>query len=164
MMPPDVARRLAGCLRLLTSPFDGERLAAADRINGLVSGYGLDWDQLFGGLSEANMQRLYDVGFEAGRQAALDERKPAEPERDWSIVGGAGGARTVGKQIDRPRAILAAAMTAEEAGLLDEFEVTFTGSMRERVTRYGGSTFVSSKQWTVFNRLEERFRECGFIG
>jgi hypothetical protein len=163
MMPPDVARRLAGCLRLLTSNHDGEVLAAASRINGLVSGYGLDWDQLIGGLSETNMQRLFDAGYQAGLEAAREEAKP-EPAagRDWSFVGGS-GSPTAGQNITRIRKILEAAATAEQAALLDEFETAFTTSMRERVTRYGGSAFISAKQWTVLNRLEDKFKQCGFI-
>jgi hypothetical protein len=163
MMPPDVARRLAGCLRLLTSNHDGEVLAAASRINGLVTGHGLDWDQLLGGLSQSDMQRLFDAGFEAGRQAALDESKPAEPQPDWSNVG-LFGSRPVGKQLDRLRAILTGARDAEAVGLLSDFEQTFVQSIRERVIKYAGSTFVSDKQWRILEKLEVRFHECGFIG
>ena len=39
--------RLIKCLALLSSPFEGERLAAAGRVNELLEASGLRWEEVF---------------------------------------------------------------------------------------------------------------------
>jgi hypothetical protein len=169
MMPPETIDKLTKLLGLATGrgAYDGERLAACDRLAALLVAHDLEWAQLLGGLSETDMRRLYDAGFEAGRESALEETKPSTTTsssgRDWSFIRGS-GSPTLGKAgLERVRRIFEAAAKAEEGGLLSEFESTFVGSIRERVAKYGGATFVSAKQQTILDRLEARFRECGFI-
>jgi hypothetical protein len=168
MMPPETTEKLAKLLQLATGrgAYDGERLAACDRLAALLLANDLEWPALLAAsgaaLTQEQLEKVYAAGYERGLEDA--KPKPAEPEREWSIVGGAGGSRPVGKQIDRLRAILTGARDAEEAGLLSDFEQTFVQSIRERVIKYASSTFVSDKQWRILERLEARFRECGFIG
>jgi hypothetical protein len=73
-----IAGKLAKAIRLLSSDKPGEVLAAADSICRILKGAGADIHTLAdrvehangAKLSEAEMRKLYNAGFEAGRRAA----------------------------------------------------------------------------------------------
>jgi hypothetical protein len=162
-MSQDLVARAAKLLRMLTSSHDGEVLAAANRLNALVISHGVDWDAALGGndgptLSQEQMQRLYDEGYNRG---FVDGQQQAKPARDWTPTGGTSA--EVGSDYVRLKLILAAAKEADEADLLNDFEIEFYTSMRGRLSRYGQSTFVSEKQWAVLDRLHQKLDRYGFI-
>jgi hypothetical protein len=81
-----VADRLGKLLKLLSSPRDGEVLGAARAILRTLEGAGADIHELAarvegGKLSEADMQRIYDVAFADGRRAA-ETTQPADAWQD----------------------------------------------------------------------------------
>jgi hypothetical protein len=73
-----IAGKLAPLIRLLSSDQDGEALAAARAINRLLKNTGVDIHALAdhvektngSGLTDAEMRKLYDAGYEAGVRAA----------------------------------------------------------------------------------------------
>jgi hypothetical protein len=59
-------------LKLLSSPIDGEVVAAAHALQRVLKEEGTDIHELaarIGDLSEADMKKLYDAGFEQGKKA-----------------------------------------------------------------------------------------------
>ena len=74
-LPTSIRRKLASSIRLLASDREGEILAAARAIPRTLNAAGADLhtfadliEQINGGkLSEAEMKKLYDAGYEAGR-------------------------------------------------------------------------------------------------
>jgi uncharacterized membrane protein YebE (DUF533 family) len=160
-MTPDVADKLAKLLRMTTSSHDGEVLAAVNRINALVTANAIDWDAVFANgngaaLTEKQMSRIYIEGYERGLR---DGQQKARPERDWTPAGSA----EAGQDNHRLEIILEAAAAAEADGLLSEWEVDFTGSMRERIRTYGSRTYVSERQWKSIDRLEAKLRIHGYM-
>jgi len=86
-----VAEKLEKLLRMLSSPNQGEVIAAAQAIMRTLKGVGADIHELAacvkgGKLSEADMQRIYDAAFQDGQRAA-EKDKPAaefhEVETNW---------------------------------------------------------------------------------
>jgi hypothetical protein len=97
-----VRSKLAKCLRLLSSDRDGEVIAAARALVGVLRSAGADVHDLAeqieqpnggrqgergGKISEADMQRLYNAGYEAGLQAAEDKYHAEEEDGFVSING-----------------------------------------------------------------------------
>jgi hypothetical protein len=95
-----VRSRLAKFLRLLSSDRDGEVLAAARALVGVLRSAGADVHALAeqieqpnghgergGKISDEDMQRLYNAGYEAGLQAAEDKFH-AEEEDGFASVNG----------------------------------------------------------------------------
>jgi hypothetical protein len=157
---PELADRLAKLLRMLTSSHDGEVLAAANRLNAIVTAHDVDWNQALANgsspaLTEAQMRRIYDEGYSRGH---ADGQQTARPERDWTP---AGGSAEVGSDAERLRVILEAATAA--AGLLSDWEQTFSADMRERFERFGARMYVSEKQWAALDRLETKMRRAGTL-
>jgi hypothetical protein len=79
---PAVAKKLKKLLKMLSSPREGEQLAAVQAIMRTLKGVGADIHELAacvkgGKLSEADMQRIYDTAFQDGRRAA-EKDKPTE--------------------------------------------------------------------------------------
>ena len=73
MMDPGAAEKLEKLVRLLSSDRDHEVLAAARAITRTLSGAGSDTHELaerIKGVSEADMQRIYDAGVQEGKDAA----------------------------------------------------------------------------------------------
>jgi hypothetical protein len=75
-----IAEKLRPLIRLLSSDHDGEVIAAARALTRTLKNAKLDIHALAesvgqanGKLSKAEMQKLYDAGFEAGRRAAETE-------------------------------------------------------------------------------------------
>jgi hypothetical protein len=72
-----IAGKLAPLIRLLSSDQDGEALAAARAINRLLKSAGVDIHALAdhvektngSGLTDAEMRKLYDAGYDAGVRA-----------------------------------------------------------------------------------------------
>jgi hypothetical protein len=161
-MTPDLTLKLAKLLRMLTSSHEGEVLAAANRINAIVTAHDLDWSVLLANgsgppLTEEAMTKIYTDGYQRGHADGLQEARPA---RDWTPAGDTKA--EAGADIDRVLAILDAAAESEAAGLLGEFETEFTQSLRDRVG-HGGQAFISTKQWAVLDRLEKKLTRQGFI-
>jgi len=77
-----VADKLGKLLKMLSSPRDGEVIAAARAILRTLEGAGADIHELAhrvesGKLSEADMQRIYDAAYADGQRDA-EKDKPAE--------------------------------------------------------------------------------------
>jgi hypothetical protein len=88
-----VAEKLEKLLKMLSSPRDGEVVAAAQAIMRTLKGVGADIHELAacvkgGKLSQADMQRIYDAAFQDGRRAA-EKDKPTEfhdVEPNWNEI------------------------------------------------------------------------------
>jgi hypothetical protein len=103
-----VRTRLAKFLRLLSSDQDGKVIAAARALVGVLRSAGADIHALAeqieqpngerggrgGKISEADMQRLYNAGYEAGLQAAEDKFHAEEEDGFASVNGMPGGTRS----------------------------------------------------------------------
>jgi hypothetical protein len=59
----------------------------------------------------------------------------------------------LGDELGRVQEILA---DAETTTRLSDWEQNFLDTLRERVLKYGDSTLVTPKQWTVIRRIEEK--------
>ena len=159
----EVLIKLAKLLRMLTSSHDGEVLAAANRLNGIVAAHDIDWDAALSAqaaLTKEDMQKLYDTGYQRGLAEGAANAKPA-PD-DWAP---AGTSRTdeVGAQIKEVETIIGAAVKAHADGRLSEFERSFSKSMSERMQDWGRRAFVSEKQWGVLNRLKNKLEREGYL-
>jgi hypothetical protein len=74
-----VAEKLEKLLKMLSSPNQGEVIAAAQAIMRTLKGAGADIHELAacvkgGKLSEADMQRIYDAAFQDGQRAAEKDK------------------------------------------------------------------------------------------
>jgi hypothetical protein len=164
-MTPAIADRLAKLLRLAcceTAP-DGERLAAVGRLSAIVEAQDIDWDRAFangGGpaLTEAQMSKIYAEGYSRGHADGMQEARPA---RDWTPA--ADTSSEAGDDANRLKTILEAAAESAAAGLLSEWEVEFSTSVRERFQIYGARLYVSEKMWTSLDRLETKLRRQDFM-
>ena len=158
-LPPDLASRLGKLLRLAcsTGP-DGEKLAAIGRLSATAEAYDIDWDHALNGseIPREDMQQIFDAGY---RQGAADKQQELRPERDWTSI----TSSPVGEGADRLKKILDGAAESRDAGLLSDWEGTFSGDMQARFERYGRRLFVSERQWQSLDRLEAKLRRQGFI-
>jgi hypothetical protein len=139
-LEPALADRLAKLLRVICDrSVDGETLAAAGRLSAIAAAHDLDWDRALngGGPTRGQMQELYSAGYERG---VAHTRQELRPERDWTPSGGSAEA---GTDAERLRTILGAAAQSRDAGLLTDWEVTFTNDMRERFERFGKTIYIS---------------------
>jgi len=159
-----IADRVAKLLRLAcsTGP-DGEKLAALNRLSAIVVAQGIDWDQALANgsgpaLTEEQMSRIYSEGYSRG---LADGQQRARPERDWTPADNSSA--EAGDDAERLEAILNAAAKSAAAGLLSEWETTFSTDMRERFERFGSRIYVSEKQWASLDRLETKLRRQDFI-
>jgi len=81
-IPAAIAKKLAASLRMLSSDRDGDLVAAGRAIMRLLKGSGADIHALAervekstgGGLTDAEMQKLYHAGYDAGRRAAENQQ------------------------------------------------------------------------------------------
>ena len=85
---PEIGEKMAKLLRLAcsTGP-DGEKLAALNRLAAIAVAHDLDWDRVLANgkapdLTEAQLQRVYDAGYERGFEDGQQENVPERP--DWS--------------------------------------------------------------------------------
>jgi hypothetical protein len=83
-----IANKIRPLIRLLSSDQSGEVVAAARALSRLVKTNGADMHiladsiaQINGGLSEKEMRKLYDAGFEAGVRS-VEGRHPSAAFRD----------------------------------------------------------------------------------
>jgi hypothetical protein len=146
-MTLDLADKVAKLLRVAcsTGP-DGEKLAALNRLSALAVVHGFDWDRAVAnsngsGLNEEVASRIYWEGHARG---CAETEQRLRPERDWKVI-------------------LAAAAESRDAGLLSDWEVTFSDDMRERFERYGWRLYVSERQWQSLDRLETKLKRQSFI-
>jgi hypothetical protein len=152
---PDITDRMAKLLRLAcceTAP-DGERLAAVTRLSATAAAHDICWDRALSGSGPTRdqMQELFDAGYERG---LADGRAETQPE--WSAVADP-------KSHERVAEILKAAVKAAEVGALNEWEMNFSRSVRERFLRYGRRLHVSPKMWNALDRLETKLKFNEFI-
>ena len=164
-MTPEISNRIAKMLRLVCdrAATDGEKLAALNRLSAIVVAQDLDWDRVFANgngsaLTEAQMERIYSEGYSRGHADGLQE---ASPVRDWTPTGGTSS--EAGDDTARLMAILRAAEQSMDAGLLNEWEVTFVTDMTERFNKFGSRIYVSEKQWAALDRLEAKLRRQEFL-
>jgi hypothetical protein len=153
---PKLRDRLGKVLALLTSPEDGERLAAAARFTAILDAHGVHPSEVMNGgpvLSEEAMSRIYAEGYQRG---LTDGRQQVRPERDWTPSGGSAEA---GSDAERIQMILKVA--AENTNLLTQWENDWVNSVGERFEQYGARFYVSDKMWAIFDRLETKFRRSG---
>lgn len=162
------AARLAKLLKFLRPNHDGtfndgEVLAAARKIAGVVAAHDVDWDAVLCGqavdLTKEQLQRVYDAGYQKG--VADASAKPRDRD-EWAA---AGTPRTgeVGGRRDEVMAVMEAAGRANLDGKLSEFERSFSLSMAERVDSWGGRAYVSEKQWAVIDRLRRKLEREGYL-
>jgi hypothetical protein len=144
---PAIAGRVAKLLRLAcceTAP-DGEKLAALNRLSATVAAHDLDWDQALvnGGngsaLTEEQMRRIYDEGYQRGH---ADGQQAARPARDWTPADNTKA--EVGSDAQRLETILNAAAQSRDAGLLSDWEVQ-SRTIRASGSRDGAAVFMSAK-------------------
>jgi hypothetical protein len=157
---PEIGEKMAKLLRLAcsTGP-DGEKLAALSRLTAIAAAHDLDWDRVFAGgngadLSEAQMQRIYEAGYERGL-AGQQGSAPAQP--DWSA------AAPAPQSLEYLERGLSAAWQADAGGQLNDFEETFSRSIRQRIARYGSRSRISEKQWCCIERLAEGLERAGYL-
>jgi hypothetical protein len=163
-MTPAIADRLAKLLRLAcsTGP-DGEKLAALNQLSAIVAAEDIDWDRTLangGGpaLTEEAMSRIYSEGYQRGH---ADGMQQATPAGDWTPA--AGTSSEAGSDAARLMTIIRAAMESAAAGLLTEWETTFSARMMDRFNEYGSRIYVSEKQWASLDKLEAKLRRQDFI-
>ena len=151
--------KLVKLLRMMISSHDHEALAAARRACGLLQAEGADWGDVVGGgsapeLSQDQMRRIHEAGFRAGYEKGVEAGRQIGAGRLWQSGADAPASKrdAVGGDFGRLRRALEAA----ERERLQPFEEEFFASMRERVEKWGASTFVSPRQWAVIERFEER--------
>jgi hypothetical protein len=87
---PELRDKIGKVLAMLTSPHDGERLAAAARFTAILDANDIHPSQVLNGssaplLTEEQMRRIYDEGYHRGH---ADGQQAARPERDWTPTGG----------------------------------------------------------------------------
>ena len=154
-MTPTVADRLSKVLAMLTSPHEGERLAAAARFAAILEANGIHPSQVLANgssdpaLTEEAMSRIYWEGHARG---VAETEQRLRPARDWTPA--AGTKAEVGSDVNRLLAILEAANLASQAGWLSVWEQIFSSDMLDRYKRYGSRMYVSEKQWAALDRLE----------
>jgi ribulose bisphosphate carboxylase small subunit len=165
-MTPAVIDRIAKLLRMICDRSnDGETLVAASRLSAIVTSHDVDWDQALAGngngsaVSQEDMQRIFNAGYERGMQDAATSKPSAG---DWAPAGKS-RANEVGEKIGELEAIIDAAERAKADGCLSDFHVEFTGSMRDRLNNWGARTFVSEKQWEVLNRLRSILERTDYL-
>lgn len=155
-----LADRLAKCLRMLTSSYEGEIISAAARINGIVQANDLDWDAILNGggrdLTREQMTQIYNTAYARGLEEGAKASKANSA--DWAPAGRA-RADEVGERIDEVEEIL---NTVDRVGG-SKFEVEFCESMRDRLESWGPRCFVSEKQWGVLDRIRNRLQAQGHI-
>jgi hypothetical protein len=164
-MTPELADRLAKLLRLAcceTAP-DGERQAAIGRLSAIAAANDVDWDLAFANgngvaLDQEAASRIYWEGHARG---CTETEQRLRPVRDWSPVEGTKG--EIGPDTERLAVIMKAAAESRDAGLLSDWEVTFSNNMRERLERFGARMYVSAKQWECLDRLEAKLRRQDFL-
>jgi hypothetical protein len=141
---------------LLTSPHDGERLAAAARFTAILEAHDIHPSQVLANgngpaLTEEQMSRIYAEGY---RRGAAETEQRLRPQRDWTPADDTKA--ELGSDAERLEAILRAAAQSRDAGLLSDWEVSFSDDMRERFEKYGDRMYVSEKQWAALDRLETK--------
>ena len=163
-MAPELADRLAKLLRLAcsTGP-DGEKLAAIGRLSATVAAHDLDWDRALANGSGTSLdeQQASKIYWEGHARGVAETEQRQRPQRDWTPA--ADTKAEAGADAERLETILAAAAGSRDAGLLSEWEVSFSNDMRDRLEKYGSRMYVSEKQWASLDRLETKLRRQDFI-
>lgn len=158
-MTPEVRDKLSKILAMLTSPHDGERLAAATRFSAILAANDIHPSQVLSsgsGLTEKQMSRIYAEGYAKG-VSDTEQKLKAEESANPSA--------RVGKQAHRLVTILNAGDDAidEGRGYLSAWEIEFLTNMGARFDIYAKQTYISAKQWEVLARIEEKLKRDGFI-
>jgi hypothetical protein len=161
MSAPEIADKLVKLLRLAcsTGP-DGEKLAALNRLAAIAAAHDVGWGRALANgkapdLTEAQLQRVYDAGYERGFEDGQQEIAPERP--DWAP------AAPAPRSLEYVEKVLEATWQADKGGQLNDFEETFSQSIRERVARYGSRTRLSERQWGCIERLAEGLERAGYL-
>jgi hypothetical protein len=154
-MNPEFRDKLGKVLAMLTSPYEGEQLAAATRFSALLAAHSVHPSQVLengngSALTETQKRQIHDEGFKrgfaAGVQTARNPEQPAGP-----------ASRTVSHLM----MVIRAALDNPEA--LTEWEQGFVDSINGRFVAYGTRVFVSEKQWNIIDRIERKLRAYGVL-
>jgi hypothetical protein len=161
----DLADRMAKMLRLAcdSGATDGEKLAAIGRLSTIAAAHDVDWDQALtngnaSGLNEEAASRIYWEGHARG---CAETEQRLRPERDWTSTENTSS--PVGEAADRLQIILDAAAKSRDAGLLSDWEATFSSDMEERFKCYERRLYVSERQWQSLDQLEAKLKRQSFI-
>ena len=160
-MTPELREKLGKVLAMLTSPHDGERLAAATRFSAILEANDIHPSAVLGngsmpGLTEEQMSRIYAEGYARG---VAETEQRLRPQRDWTP---SGGSAEVGDDAVRLRQVLEAVEHEHAGGLLTEWEKTFSADMNERFNRFGNRMYGSERQWAILDRLETKLKRAGY--
>jgi hypothetical protein len=158
--------QLIKLLNMFSSEYDGEVLNAARMAHAKLVAEDWSWEGLFANgsamaLSEEQVQRIYAAGVARGeaqgyQRAMADAQSLAPPQaRPQSIE--------VADDIEWISPVLDAAEKAETAGHLDAFEIDFSQSMRDKLSRFGRGTYLSQRQFDSLKRLEHSLRRRGYL-
>jgi hypothetical protein len=104
------------------------------------------------------MHRIYSEGYQRG---CAETEQRLRPERDSTSTENTSS--PVGEAANRLQIILDAAAKSRDAGLLSDWEATFSSDMEERFKRYGRRLYVSEGQWQSLDRLEAKLKRQNFI-
>ena len=108
-MAPELQAKFGKVLALLTSPHDGERLAAAARFTAILEAHDIHPSQVLANgstpaLTEEQMSKIYAEGYSRGHADGVQQARPA---RDWTPASDTKAA--VGDDVKRLCIILEAA-------------------------------------------------------
>jgi hypothetical protein len=165
----DPLDQLAKLLAMLSSPYDNEVAIAARKICGLMVTNDWSWPQLLANgnatsLTEEQLQRVFAAGIQKGESLGYERGLV-----DGGVAASEGKSKPkapsvqIGNDIGWLRALLDAAVTAETAGQLDEFERSITNGHRDKIARFGRSTYLSQPQFDCFKRLETKLQKLGHL-
>jgi hypothetical protein len=162
-MAPELADKLGKVLAMLTSPHDGERLAAAARFTAILDAHDIHPSQVLANGSSAtlNEEQASRIYWEGHARGCAETEQRLRPARDWTPAGDTKAA--VGDDIERLETILKAAAQSRDAGLLFHWEVSFSDDMRDRFEKYGSRIYISERQWAVLDRLETKMHRVGIL-
>jgi hypothetical protein len=158
--------QLIKVLGMLGSHHDGEVLSAGRRAHNMLISNDWTWPQLFANgaaatLSEQQIQRVYEEGIRrgeaAGYQRGLADAQALTPAQGKPV------SIEIEDDIDWLEKLLTAAVTAEKAGHLTQWEVEFTDDRRGQLARFGRKTRITQRQHDSLRRLEKGLMRRGYL-
>ena len=152
-MPPELREKIGKILAMLTSPHEGEQLAAATRFSALLAAHGVHPSQVLAmgtgaALSEVQKRQIHAEGYSRGYAAGVQSVRPEQSTKP-------------DRTIKHLMAIIKAALDHPE--VLTEWEQDFVDDTNDRFVTYGSRIFMSDKQWNVIDRIEQKLRATGNV-
>lgn len=147
---------LTKCLMMTTSDQDGQILAAINRANALLAANGHTWYDVLGNqnpLTQDQIQKLYDAGYQDGYIAGEDAAKPRASWSDWAPI----------SEEMELREILHLYDTLVKQGKphgLDPRSDDYLNDLRDRLAIHGEDLHLSVKQQAWLNRIARRLRRA----